>query len=71
MRKGEEEEGIQRLNKKLIAVEFGRERVGFRGEMRQIGRSGKEREEQKWNEREDGREVDRGRKKRLRGMEKK
>ena len=33
--------------------------------MRQIRRSEKEEEEQKWKEREAGREVDRGRKKRL------
>ena len=65
MRKGEEEEGIQRLNKKLRAVEFGRKIVGFRGKMRQIGRSEKEQEERKWKERDDGREVERGRKKRL------
>ena len=33
--------------------------------MRQIRRSEKEREEREWKEREDGSEVDRGRKKRL------
>ena len=42
MRKGGEEERTQRLNKKLRAIEFGKERVGFRGKTRQIGRSGKE-----------------------------
>ena len=54
-------DGIRRYR----AVEFGRKRVGFRGKMRQIRRSEKEREEQEWKEREDGREVDRGREKRL------